>query len=1652
MKSTFWINLIKEYNIPDWENINNIFKLRKIYKDYYNLVNKIYEDEPKDLNKKNKDSKNRNAIKDDINQYLERDEFAFMLDALIKKFFEENHDKISNAEILGTIAKFNPYFSVKDKEDKDKYKNNREVYIFDYVNFNRITEVFIKNFKSFNFEKMFEENITDYINKITSKIENIQTFGNIIKLINEKEIKEEKQKDYFRILEDKYKLIIKKDIISMKGEKELEKLIKIIAEFVSKLFLFYNDNRFLDEEISSMDDKIKSLIYIELITIYNQEEYKKQKDRIFEIYLEKIETEEGRENVIKLIQRLKDDDKKFFIYEKLLKKCQFTKDDFFSNYENYKIQTLCLLNKELKEESKNEDQKKEEGKDKKKEEQSNILNILEAQNGNEYAEYLVKILDKILKDLDKGAIVKKDLEKFLNIKRPKNVPQKFEEDPAIKEKGKEDENNNTNKVEENEYVKEKLELLTLIVSTYSPKTKYADYKSTIEKINENVELLKFIKDSLMIFHRNKYNDNIKQITIILDEIENSPVQKFKTEDTKKTIERLVEQRTLCDEIKKVKDFLLFKKIFENAQGIDQAERFEDATRKLVELKELFKNNSKNIEVIFNNEKFLIIFKDIKEELSRKTENKSEEFVDQMIKYFKIEDKKVIKDLKMIINSKKYEMIVKSIKYFFDIFFEKFSKKNLSWPKNITLFEMNLKTLENTLKELKRAEIYDHEQNSPYYRVFTSIYAKREAIDFLIDKINLNVKNLRIKLIDKLDPTNHSISVKDIDDTIEYLTKFKEFVKFDDNNDILKCIKLLDEERIKTIENFSKKFGSIIELYNKNENEKPFQKVYDIIHDASLLLNLDYEDFGYTVDGKFIKIKDIEELIKLKNKINIQPQKKTNKPNEKSQTKEIKEKDIIEEKCDKLLFYKNVEADLEIIYDKINILRMKGFNIPIAINVDIKYPEITYKLNVQEKKFDKIKDYLFKVKNDYENQLNTIYENEKYLRLLYGKLFRKVKLHQEGNGEISELVRYILNKTSNKDKIQDGDLYNEKLGKDFEDQYNDYMKKIFVHISQYLISLFKKNDSNLQKHFDDMKIIKKDKFKGIAIKKCTKISMEEYILGLFMEKLGKLPIAQNILICSNETSIEEIQSFLYRAILCESNTLFVVEILESFSNFQHNKMYSYIDKLLSIKLEKYKKENKDNKIKDVDQSKSRDYLDSYIVFVYNKLDNENAFKNELEKYTRKNQKNEEEDKKLEDLRASFYIANKSKDINMDKENNLNNINLSNISNNTIEDNEDVSTSKIIISQDFDITKNIKVISSDVCGLGKSFKIKKMIKEEHKKYYHFLLGGKLTKNVIYQKISDLFKKIKKEEKPQKDANKKSEVKANKEQNDEEYSEFNNVVIHLDLIETKETSLVNEFLFSFLITKFYTNNENIIYIPNNIKIYIEVPNSFEDYLTKFGILNAFKIENIILGESKQNETNNAENILNIPMLPLELESDIKIKFKKSIGTDDNKEIEQFIKDNIGIKDYSYHQVDTFIKLYISQFNAFESKIKFTNSGEDKTQKCIQYFAETTKYFTNGGFSKLIMEKKHIKNIFELCLDVYESDLGNSKFDKTLIFIDKETKKFKFERLPDISDEEKQDKQDKKYKILKDVDIVYVIDATGSMGYEINAVKSMFLLFLRN
>jgi hypothetical protein len=301
------------------------------------------------------------------------------------------------------------------------------------------------------------------------------------------------------------------------------------------------------------------------------------------------------------------------------------------------------------------------------------------------------------------------------------------------------------------------------------------------------------------------------------------------------------------------------------------------------------------------------------------------------------------------------------------------------------------------------------------------------------------------------------------------------------------------------------------------------------------------------------------------------------------------------------------------------------------------------------------------------------------------------------------------------------------------------------------------------------------------------------------------------------------------------------------------MYNFINTLLLYKSKKYKEMKK---INNFDIVNIKEYLDSCIYFVYEKW-NKNII-------------------------SSLYEIEK------------------------IEIDDNKQNKNIYKDLYFD---NIKVITSDLCGLGKSHKIKKMIKDKKKKYYYFPLGGTLTKKIIIEKLYILLEKIRKA-------------------NEENYI---NVAIHLDLYETK-INIINEFLFSFLITKFYADNEKIIYIPKDIEIYIEIPNCFENYLLKLSILNLFSRENITLD--------------NMPRL--DLPKNIIYFFNKCLDINSNEKIEEFLKKYIGIKQYSYHQVLIFSKIFLSQFNQFNQKLKFSKDEEDITLKIIENAAKSTKYFT--------------------------------------------------------------------------------------------------------
>ena len=311
---------MKEYNIPDDINIKNCYNLREIFIEYNSIVNEIY--------KNNKKSE----IKEDINKYFDRDEFAFDLDRNIEKLLS-NEPELTNSEILGYVQGFNPYY----KEERYLYK--RGTYIFDNINLDDNSKQFIETFKLLNFETMFKDNIIEFLNKMVSKIKNIPNFGTILELIDITKLS--KVDEYFALLKEKYEHVIKRQIDSL-TDKELTDAIKIIAKFVDLIYIHEKEKKgeFLKEKISQLDKKISSLIYNELMRRCKGDDYKEMKKFIFEKFLNKLE---NINNIIDLIKSLDENDKNEFM-EELMKKCKFSKEEYFSKNENNKIILLCELN------------------------------------------------------------------------------------------------------------------------------------------------------------------------------------------------------------------------------------------------------------------------------------------------------------------------------------------------------------------------------------------------------------------------------------------------------------------------------------------------------------------------------------------------------------------------------------------------------------------------------------------------------------------------------------------------------------------------------------------------------------------------------------------------------------------------------------------------------------------------------------------------------------------------------------------------------------------------------------------------------------------------------------------------------------------------------------------------------------------------------------------------------------------------------------------------------------------------------------------------------------------------------------------------------------------------------------------------------------
>ena len=400
----FWDKMLEFCSIPEEKNIKLCFELRQKFEKYYTIVTLINEKK----NLKNQSEKNSHKIKDNIvdkpsnrnikefvvdkfakiytkktignknikksldenlKKYHNKDPFATQLNKMIKNYIKDN-EKITNEKIIEYIKNYDIFYS------DEKYKSRRTPEIFDKLDFEKIDDNFINDFKDMEFENKFKSAQNSYYIELLNKIEKIEDFNYILRLINYNLIDDKRK--YLLKLKAQYKKIIGRNITIKDNDKAIEALIKITD------FFYRNENncQFLEENIvkSKLDNELKNIIYLKLIELCNDKQHVKMKEFIEHLYLSSLDS--NLNHFITFIEYLEPEDYNNLI-NKIDDKYIISEHDFYNSNFNLKVELLYLL---YKNDKINED--------------------------NKYYENSIKVLENIFKSFEEELIKIKDLNLF----------------------------------------------------------------------------------------------------------------------------------------------------------------------------------------------------------------------------------------------------------------------------------------------------------------------------------------------------------------------------------------------------------------------------------------------------------------------------------------------------------------------------------------------------------------------------------------------------------------------------------------------------------------------------------------------------------------------------------------------------------------------------------------------------------------------------------------------------------------------------------------------------------------------------------------------------------------------------------------------------------------------------------------------------------------------------------------------------------------------------------------------------------------------------------------------------------------------------------------------------------------------------------------
>ena len=710
----------------------------------------------------------------------------------------------------------------------------------------------------------------------------------------------------------------------------------------------------------------------------------------------------------------------------------------------------------------------------------------------------------------------------------------------------------------------KLDELTkrLAIIYYNDKDK-ADKKldellNLIEKINNTLDNLNLINKDLNDFLYISEKDSIDKIFTFISGIIKGSMKYFEENyaGCNNLIQRFKEDAEKRRKIKESKFFWAIYVEMKNEKTLNDVQWVKNAEEQFNELKNFF--SSEGLGSV-KKEILTICLNLIKNE----SHNDIVKEIDILIKIFEVQtdsslfDKEdIVKKLELLSRSEDIKQAAKSISTFIKLIGARettfkesidalIKKSDQEFDENAIQEGGQLLLSSNVDINISYEKDYEKKHKNNYLKVLKMLTEHPDSINFLVKRNKDDCATLRQLVGENDSPfltVNHII---DLEKCVYFMNSIGTEQSLRDMTDIDLIKKFVETTQKSTEElgvrftSYSNNFIEIKKLFDSrlDKTEATRQKIDFILQNSEFILKSEKNGFfkgsyfeKFDKQLKEIDFKNIDELLELRDRAQLL--KKTN-------------------------FIKIIS---EIYNFFMQLIKLINSGYPdtdiITIKISLNQYKLSYKYNSEEseKTYQDISaDLKNKLKSLRETQKNA-YEQKEYIRFIYGRQFNLI--NSMNKDKIKPLLMFF---TRN--------LMTETI-ESYHFNDNKNIEGIIDGCQHYLEEILKKNKLSLNQIYKDSLISTRDKYKGLYINYIIKSEDLEKELFLIYKYLTKnFPISQNILLCTKDTSSEELTAFLYRAILCKFNACFIMGGIESLEYEKKAKILDLLTNLLEGKNKK-----------------------------------------------------------------------------------------------------------------------------------------------------------------------------------------------------------------------------------------------------------------------------------------------------------------------------------------------------------------------------------------------------------------------------------------------------------------------------------------------------